>query len=32
MFQRDKKRFFNNLESLNEDPLGVAALSATYLI
>ncbi len=29
MFQRDKKRFFNNLESLNENPLGVAALSGT---
>ena len=29
MFQRDKKRFFKNLESLNENPLGVAALSGT---
>ena len=29
MFQRDKKRFYNNLESLNENPLGVAALSGT---
>ncbi len=29
MFERDKKRFFNNLESLNENPLGVAALSGT---
>ena len=29
MFNRDKKRFFNNLESLNECPLGVAALSGT---
>jgi len=29
MFQRDKKRFFNNLDSLNENPLGVAALSGT---
>ena len=29
MFQRDKKRFFNNLENLNENPLGVAALSGT---
>jgi argininosuccinate lyase len=29
MFKRDKKRFFNNLESLNECPLGVAALSGT---
>ena len=29
MFKRDKKRFFNNLENLNECPLGVAALSGT---
>ncbi len=29
IFNRDKKRFFNNLESLNENPLGVAALSGT---
>jgi len=29
MFQRDKKRFINNLENLNENPLGVAALSGT---
>ncbi len=29
MFQRDKKRFLNNLENLNENPLGVAALSGT---
>jgi argininosuccinate lyase len=29
MFIRDKKRFNNNLESLNENPLGVAALSGT---
>ena len=29
MFQRDKKRFLNNLESLNENPLGVAALAGT---
>ena len=29
MFYRDKKRFINNLESLNENPLGVAALSGT---
>jgi len=29
MFTRDKKRFFNNLENLNENPLGVAALSGT---
>ena len=29
MFQRDKKRLFNNLENLNENPLGVAALSGT---
>ena len=29
MFDRDKKRFMNNLESLNENPLGVAALTGT---
>ncbi len=29
MFQRDKKRFLNNLNNLNENPLGVAALSGT---
>tara|TARA_B100001057_G_scaffold187694_1_gene188474 strand:- start:736 stop:2121 length:1386 start_codon:yes stop_codon:yes gene_type:complete len=29
MFNRDKKRFKNNLVSLNENPLGVAALSGT---
>ncbi len=29
IFNRDKKRFSNNLESLNENPLGVAALSGT---
>ena len=29
MFNRDKKRFINNLENLNENPLGVAALSGT---
>ncbi|MDB9810880.1 argininosuccinate lyase [Candidatus Pelagibacter sp.] len=29
MFNRDKKRFLNNLESLSECPLGVAALSGT---
>ena len=29
MFNRDKKRFSNNLDSLNENPLGVAALSGT---
>ena len=29
MFYRDKKRFNNNLESLNENPLGVAALTGT---
>ena len=29
MFKRDKKRFTNNLESLNENPLGVAALTGT---
>ena len=29
MFNRDKKRFKNNLESLYENPLGVAALTGT---
>tara|TARA_B100001057_G_scaffold495120_1_gene593345 strand:+ start:15 stop:1403 length:1389 start_codon:yes stop_codon:yes gene_type:complete len=29
MFIRDKKRFINNLENLNENPLGVAAISGT---
>ena len=29
MFYRDKKRFTNNLESLDENPLGVAALTGT---
>ncbi len=29
MFTRDKKRFNNNLEILNESPLGVAALAGT---
>ena len=29
MFNRDKKRFMNNLKSLNENPLGVAALTGT---
>ena len=29
MFNRDKNRFKNNLESLNENPLGVAALTGT---
>jgi len=29
MFSRDKKRFKNNLNSLNENPLGVAALTGT---
>jgi argininosuccinate lyase len=29
MFNRDKKRFNNNLESLDENPLGVAALTGT---
>ena len=29
MFNRDKKRFNNNLDSLNENPLGVGALSGT---
>ena len=29
IFLRDKKRFINGLESLNENPLGVAALAGT---
>ena len=29
MFSRDKRRFINNLENLNESPLGVAALTGT---
>ena len=29
MFMRDKKRFKNNLDNLNENPLGVAALTGT---
>ena len=29
MFIRDKKRFNNNLDNLNENPLGVAALTGT---
>ena len=29
IFNRDKKRFYNNIESLDENPLGVAALSGT---
>ena len=29
MFTRDKKRFKNNFESLNENPLGVCALTGT---
>ena len=29
MFFRDKKRFLNNLNSLNENPLGVSALTGT---
>ena len=29
MFNRDKQRFFNNLENLSECPLGVAALTGT---
>ena len=29
MFQRDKKRFKNNLDNLTENPLGVGALSGT---
>ncbi len=29
MFSRDKRRFNNNLDNLNENPLGVAALTGT---
>ena len=29
MFKRDQKRLINNLDSLNENPLGVAALTGT---
>ena len=29
MFNRDKKRFISNLDNLNENPLGVAALTGT---
>ena len=29
MFKRDKQRFYNNLELIDESPLGVAALSGT---
>ena len=29
MFNRDKKRFFNNLDNLNENPLGATALAGT---
>jgi len=29
MFFRDKKRFLNNLDNLNENPLGVSALTGT---
>tara|TARA_Y100000996_G_scaffold357299_1_gene298508 strand:- start:1063 stop:2451 length:1389 start_codon:yes stop_codon:yes gene_type:complete len=29
MFSRDKKRFYNNLELIDESPLGAAALSGT---
>ena len=29
MFKRDKERFINNLKSLHENPLGVAALTGT---
>ena len=29
MFNRDKKRFINNFDNLDENPLGVAALSGT---
>ena len=31
MFNRDKNRFKNNLESLNECPLGVAALTLSLI-
>ncbi len=31
MFKRDRKRLVNNLQSLNENPLGVAALSGTSI-
>ena len=31
MFNRDKKRFINNLDNLDENPLGVAALTGTFL-
>ena len=29
MFNRDKKKFINNIDNLNENPLGVAALTGT---
>ena len=29
MFNRDKQRFYNNMKSLSENPLGVAALTGT---
>ena len=29
MFMRDKKRFLNSIENLNENPLGVCALAGT---
>ncbi len=29
MFVRDKRRFYNNMESLNENPLGASALTGT---
>ena len=29
MFNRDKKKFYNNLDNLSENPLGVAALTGT---
>jgi argininosuccinate lyase len=29
MFKRDKKRFINNMDNLNENPLGVSALTGT---
>ena len=32
MFNRDKKRFENNLESLDESPLGVQRLLEHHLI
>ena len=31
MFNRDKKRFLNNLDNLDENPLGVAALALSLI-